>query len=78
MGLRDRVSTLAHRVARLGRWLLVAASISAALAGVTLALGHGRAHTLMVYAAVAMATVGVLLALPSALSTNPLSPEENP
>ena len=63
------------RAARFGRWLLVAASASVAAAGLVLALGYPRVHTLMVYAAVALATVGVVLALPSALRTNPLAAE---
>jgi uncharacterized membrane protein HdeD (DUF308 family) len=61
------------RTARFGRWLLIAASVSVAAAGIVLALGCPRVHTLMVYAAVALATVGVALALPSALRTNPLN-----
>jgi uncharacterized membrane protein HdeD (DUF308 family) len=61
------------RTARFGRWLLIAASVSVAAAGIVLALGYPRVHTLMVYAAVALATVGVALALPSALRTNPLN-----
>jgi len=55
------------RTSRLGRWLLVAAAIAIATAGVMLALGHPRAHTLTAYASVALAAVGVILALPAAL-----------
>jgi hypothetical protein len=65
------------RTARWGRWLLIAASATVAMAGLVLALGYPRVHTLMVYAAVALATIGVVLALPSALRTNPLN-AENP
>jgi hypothetical protein len=55
------------RVSRLGRLLLLAAAGCIAIAGVLLALGHPRAHTLTTYAAVALAALGVLLALPAAL-----------
>ena len=77
MSVRARILALSHRTARLGRWLLVAASITAALAGVTLALGQARIHTLMVYGAVALAAAGTVLALPAAMATNPLSTEES-
>lgn len=78
MSIRARVLSISHRSARMGRWLLIVASITAALAGVTLALGQARVHTLMVYGAVGLATIGTLLALPAALATDPLSPEESP
>jgi hypothetical protein len=47
--------------------LLLAAAACIGLAGVLLALGHPRAHTLTAYAAVALAALGVILALPAAL-----------
>ena len=77
MSVRARVLAFSHRTARLGRWLLIAASITAALAGITLALGQARIHTLMVYGAVGFAAAGTVLALPAAMATNPLSPEES-
>ncbi len=55
------------RTGRLGRLLLLAAAVCIGLAGVLLALGHPRAHTLTAYAAVALAALGVILALPAAL-----------
>lgn len=72
MRLLHALLALLDRCARFGRWLLIAASACAASAGIVLALGLPRAHTLIVYAAVAFATVGVILALPSALRTSPL------
>ncbi len=56
------------RTARLGRILLLVAAGCIAAAGLMLALGHPRAHTLTAYAAVALAGLGVILALPAALS----------
>ena len=47
--------------------LLIAAAACIALAGLLLALGQPRAHTLTAYAAVALAALGVILALPAAL-----------
>lgn len=55
------------RTARLGRILLLVAAGCIGLAGLLLALGHPRAHTLTAYAAVALAAIGVILALPAAL-----------
>jgi hypothetical protein len=61
------IRAIAIRTSRFGRLLLIAAAASIALAGVLLALGHPRAHTLTAYAAVALAALGILLALPAAL-----------
>jgi hypothetical protein len=47
--------------------LLLAAAACIGLAGVLLALGHPRAHTLTAYLAVTLAALGVILALPAAL-----------
>jgi hypothetical protein len=55
------------RTSRLGRLLLLAAAACIGVAGLLLALGHPRAHTLTAYAAVALAALGVILALPAAL-----------
>jgi hypothetical protein len=55
------------RTGRLGRILLAAAAAVILTAGVLLALGQPRAHTLAAYAAVALAALGVALALPAAL-----------
>jgi hypothetical protein len=55
------------RVSRLGLLLLLAAAACIAVAGVLLALGHPRAHTLTAYASVVLAALGVILALPAAL-----------
>jgi hypothetical protein len=55
------------RTGRLGRILLAAAAAVILIAGLLLALGQPRAHTLAAYAAVALATLGVILALPAAL-----------
>ncbi len=63
----SRIRSLFLRTSRLGRWLLLAAAISIGIAGILLALGHPRAHTLTAYAAVTLAALGVLLALPAAL-----------
>ncbi len=76
MELRRRLGDAARRLARIGYVLLVGAAGLAIVGGLVLALGQPRAHTLIIYAAVALATVGVLLALPAALGTNPLSTEE--
>lgn len=62
-----KLRALFLRTSRVGLWLLVAAAVAIALAGVLLALGQPRAHTLTAYAAVALAGLGVLLALPAAL-----------
>ena len=62
-----KVRAIFIRTSRVGLWLLVAAAIAIALAGVLLALGLARAHTLTAYAAVALAALGILLALPAAL-----------
>jgi hypothetical protein len=59
---------------RIASWLLTAAAVSVALGGVTLALGFPRPHTLMVYAAVGLGGLGVLLALPKAMSSVPFDP----
>ena len=48
--------------------LLIAASVAIVAAGLLLAVGQPRAHTLLAYAAVALAALGVALALPAALS----------
>lgn len=55
------------RTGRLGRLLLLAAAACIGLAGLLLALGQPRAHTLTAYLAVALAALGVILALPAAL-----------
>jgi hypothetical protein len=55
------------RTSRIGRLLLIAAAACIALAGLLLALGQPRAHTLTAYAAVALAALGVALALPAAI-----------
>ena len=61
------IRAIAIRTSRFGRLLLIAAAACIALAGVLLALGHPRAHTLTAYAAVVLAALGMLLALPAAL-----------
>ncbi len=53
---------------RSGLALLIAASAAIVAAGLLLALGQPRAHTLLAYAAVALAALAVVLALPAALS----------
>ncbi len=55
------------RTSRVGLVLLIAAAACIGAAGLLLALGHPRAHTLTAYAAVVLAAVGVFLALPAAL-----------
>jgi hypothetical protein len=55
------------RTSRVGLWLLAAAAVAIAFAGVLLAFGQPRAHTLTAYAAVFLAALGVFLALPAAL-----------
>lgn len=55
------------RVSRLGRLLLLVAAACIGIAGLLLALGQPRAHTLTAYAAVTLAALGVILALPAAL-----------
>ena len=62
-----RIRAFFIRTSRLGRMLLIAAAACIALAGLLLALGQPRAHTLTAYAAVALAALGVILALPAAL-----------
>ena len=62
-----RIRAFFIRTSRLGRLLLIAAAACIALAGLLLALGQPRAHTLAAYAAVALAALGVILALPAAL-----------
>ena len=62
-----RLRALFLRTSRVGLWLLIAAAVAIAAAGVLLALGHPRAHTLTAYIAVVLAALGVLLALPAAL-----------
>jgi hypothetical protein len=62
-----RIRAFFIRTSRLGRVLLIAAAACIALAGLLLALGQPRAHTLTAYAAVALAALGVILALPAAL-----------
>lgn len=62
-----RLGVALRRLGRVGRWLLLAAAACIGLAGILLALGHARAHTLTAYAAVALAAAGVVLALPAAL-----------
>jgi hypothetical protein len=57
-----------QRTARWGRILLVAAAAAILGAGLLLAVGQPRAHTLLAYAAVALAALGIALALPAALS----------
>jgi hypothetical protein len=76
-GLRARAASIARGIQGVGYALLVLAAALAVLAGLVLATGHPRAHTLMVYAAVASATFGVAFTLPFALRTNPLAPEED-
>ena len=65
---------LRARSDRLATWLLVAAASCVLLGGVALALGLTRPHTLLVYAAVGLGGLGVLLALPKALSSVPFDP----
>jgi hypothetical protein len=55
------------RTSRVGRVLLLAAAVCIGIAGLMLALGHPRAHTLTAYLAVTLAALGVILALPAAL-----------
>lgn len=62
-----RLRALFLRTSRVGLWLLIAAAVAIAAAGVLLALGQPRAHTLTAYIAVVLAALGVLLALPAAL-----------
>ncbi len=62
-----RIRAFFVRTGRVGRLLLLAAAALIGLAGLLLALGHPRAHTLTAYAAVALAGLGVILALPAAL-----------
>ncbi|MBK9740852.1 MAG: hypothetical protein IPO93_15450 [Actinobacteria bacterium] len=62
-----RIRAFFLRTSRLGLWLLFAAAVCIAAAGLMLALGHPRAHTLTAYAAVTLAALGVILALPAAL-----------
>jgi hypothetical protein len=57
-----------HHLARSGRVLLVAAAGAILGAGLLLALGQPRAHTLLAYAAVGLAGAGVVLTIPAALS----------
>lgn len=65
-----------ERGAKLGRRLLVVAAVVVALAGIVLALGQPRLHTLMVYAAVTLAAAGVALGVPAALRADPDAPDE--
>jgi hypothetical protein len=62
-----RIRAFFARTGRVGRLLLLAAAALIGLAGLLLALGHPRAHTLTAYAAVTLAGLGVILALPAAL-----------
>ncbi len=71
---RSRVAVFRTRTDRIATWLLVAAAACVALGGVTLALGFPRPHTLLVYASIAFGGLGVLLALPKALSGVPFDP----
>jgi hypothetical protein len=60
------MSALVQRTSRIGLLLLLAAAVCILAAGLLVALGQPRAHTLLAYAAVVLAGLGVILALPAA------------
>jgi hypothetical protein len=62
------------RLDRVAGVLLVTAAVSVVLGGIALAAGFPRQHTLLVYAAVALGALGVVCALPRALSSIPFDP----
>ena len=72
---REMIGRVARSPQMWGNIMLISAAVMIFGAGLLLAAGHPRAHTLAAYTAVALAGVGVLLALPQAMRGGGLDEE---